>query len=324
MLKCTSTIRKFTLLMNCIRTSLTFAATSRAISDYKGVLHCDGYDYEELVDEILEAPLSEPFFKRRMKKISRPDGFIFRGILGLDFFATPELLYSNMKSTLQLIKPRPSVFMNSDIPNVSLGIIDCSLYTRCIAPKDDYHTKRTEMLAYTSVEFNYLETLAKTFIIPPKQNQFIHENIFNKAAVRRIDIALNTNSAFTGSHSQKPFRYQQFDLRQIRIPRGSQPIVDFEAADNCRPYITTMKAMNFKDHIPSVPIDNFKDHYVLVFYLTSMQDAIEDCPYPELVGDPLRLELNIFPLERVTELILLGERISSVAVDMFGVVGKTI
>ena len=134
-----------------------------------------------------------------------------------------------------------------------------------------------------------------------------------------------TNSAFTGSHTENPFWYQQFDLKQIRILRGGQPIVDFEAADNCRLYATIMKAMNFQDDIPSIPIDNFKDHNVLVFDLISMQDATENCHYPELVGEPLRLELNFtFPREHVTELIVLGERMSSVAVDKFGVVGKNI
>ena len=175
------------------------------------------------------------------------------------------------------------------------------------------------------VEFNYLETLAKTFIIPANQNQFIQENIFNNAPVRRIAIAMNTNSAFTGSLTESPFWYQQFDLRQIRILRVGQPIVDFDAADICRLYVTTMKAMNFQDDIPSIPIDNFKDHYVPVFDLTSMQDATENCYYPELVGEPLRLELNFtFPLEHVTELIVLGERMSLLAVDKFGVVGKPI
>ena len=83
--------------------------------------------------------------------------------------------------------------------------------------------------------------------------------------------------------------------------------------------------MNFPDDIPSIPIDNFKEHYVLVFDLTSMQDATESCHYPELVGEPLRLELNfIFPLEHVTDFIVLGKRMSSVAVDKFGVVGKNI
>ena len=47
--------------------------------------------------------------------------------------------------------------------------------------------------------------------------------------------------------------------------------------------------MNFHDDIPSIPMDDFKDHYVLVFDLTSMQDATEKCHYPELFAEPLRL-----------------------------------
>ena len=104
---------------------------------------------------------------------------------------------------------------------------------------------------------------------------------------------MNTNSAFTGSFTVNPFWYQQFDLKQIRILIGGQPIVDFDIADNCRLYVTTMRAMNFQDAIPSIPIDDFKDHYVLVFDLASMQDATENCHYLELVGEPVRLELNL-------------------------------
>ena len=140
--------------------------------------------------------------------------------------------------------------MISDNPNVSLGIVDCSLYTRNIALKDDYHKKQMDMFAYTPVEFNYFETLTKTFIIPARQKQFIQENIFNNAPVRRIAIAMNTNFAFTGFYTEDPFWYHQFDLRQIRILRGGQPIVDFEGGDNCRYSVTTMKAMKFQDDIP--------------------------------------------------------------------------
>ena len=70
-----------------------------------------------------------------------------------------------MKVRLQLVRARPIFYMISDKPKVSLGILDCSLYTRRIALKDDYHKKRMDMLAYASVEYNNLETLAKTFII---------------------------------------------------------------------------------------------------------------------------------------------------------------
>ena len=60
-----------------------------------------------------------------------------------------------------------------------------------------------------------------------------------------------------------------------------------------------MKAMNFQYDIPSLSIEYFKDHYVLLFDLTSMHDATESFfPYPELVEEPPRLEVNsIVPLE---------------------------
>ena len=206
------------------------------------------------------------------------------GKMGVDFSSIFKLLYPNMKIRLRLIKDRPNFYMGSDNPqlvttpmgsdpNVSLGIIDSSFYTRRIALKDDYHKKRIDMLAYTTVKLKYLETLAKTFIIPARQNQFIQRNLFNNSSTRRIAIAMNTNSAFTGSFTENPFWYQQFDFTQIRIFRGGQPVVDFDAADYCRFYVTTMKAMKFQDDIPPIPIDNFKDHYVLVFDSTSMQDS---------------------------------------------------
>ena len=87
----------------------------------------------------MEAPLSEPFFTWKMKMLSRPEGFMLYGKLGVEFFSTSELLYQTMKIRLRLIRSRPNFYMISDNPNVGFGIVDCSLYTRRIALKDDYH-----------------------------------------------------------------------------------------------------------------------------------------------------------------------------------------
>ena len=172
--------------------------------EYKGALHCEGYDFEEILDEIIEAPLFEPYFTSRMKMLSRPDCFMLYGKLGVDFFSTSELLYLNTKIELGLIRARFNFYMITDNPNVSLGIVDCSFHTRRVALKDDYHKKRLDMLAYT-LESNYLEIIAKTINIPPRENQFIQGNIFNNAPIRRIANAMNTNSACTGSFTENPF-----------------------------------------------------------------------------------------------------------------------
>ena len=191
-----------------------------AISEYKGTLHCDAYDYEEFIDEIMEEPLSEPFFTRRMKMFCRPDEYMLDGKLGVDFFSPSEFLFPNTKT-----RAGADFYMISDKLNISLGNVECSLYTRRIALKDEYHKKRKDTMAYTPVEYDYLETLAKKFNIPARQNQFNQENILNNAPVRRIAIAMNTNSAFAESYTKKPLRNQQFNLRQIRIFRGGQQML---------------------------------------------------------------------------------------------------
>ena len=56
-----------------------------------------------------------------------------------------------------------------------------------------------------------------------------------------------------------------------------------------------------------ITLDFSENHCVLVFDLSSMQNATENWFYPKKLGEPLRLELNFTdPLENVTEIIVLG------------------
>ena len=163
-LRCTSTISNFTIQMDSMRTNLTFPTTSGGLSlNTKKILHCKRFDYEEFLNGIVEAPSSELFITRRMKKLSRPDGFMLYGELHVDFLSTSELLYPNMKIRLRLIRARPNLYMISGNPNVSLGTVDCSLYTRRVALKDDYHKKRMDMLAFHSCGVQLLGNSCRYF-----------------------------------------------------------------------------------------------------------------------------------------------------------------
>ena len=82
-----------------------------------------------------------------------------------------------------------------------------------------------------------------------------------------------------------------------------------------------MKAMNFNEEVLALPNNLFQNHYVLVFDLTSLQDAGENIHYPELSGESIRLEMFFdHPLGNVTEEITLGERMFTVKIDQFGTV----
>ena len=209
-----------------------------------------GYEYEEFPDEIMEAPLYEPFSTRRMTMLSRPDSFMLYGKLGVEFLSTSDLPHPNKKLRLRLIRARPYFYMISDNPNVILGIVHCSPYARRIALTDYYRKKKKGHACLYSCGVPLYGEFRKDFSHSCQTKSIHTKNFFDSAPVRRIAIATNTNSAFTGSYTKVFFWYQQFDLRQIRILRGCEPIVDFDAADNCRFIVTTMKTMNFQDEIP--------------------------------------------------------------------------
>ena len=162
--------------------------------------------------------LSEAFFTRRIKFLSRTHSFKLYDKLGTDFFSTCDLFYPNMKGRLRLIWVGPTFYMISDNPNVSLGNVDCSVYTRRFALRDDCHQKTMDTLVYNSVEINCLETLAKTFINPARQSQLIQENKINNAPIHPIAFAMNSKSALTGSYTEITFSHEQFNLRQLEIP----------------------------------------------------------------------------------------------------------
>ena len=42
--------------------------------------------------------------------------------------------------------------------------------------------------------------------------------------------------------------------------------------------------MQFNEEFPALPIRNFQNHYILIFDMTSLQNAAEQLHYPEFSG----------------------------------------
>ena len=86
-------------------TNRVFPTTLRvAISEYKVILYCEGYDFEANPDDIQDSPLTDPIFSKRLKMLLRSDGLTLYEKMGGDFFTTCELLYPNMKVRIRLIR----------------------------------------------------------------------------------------------------------------------------------------------------------------------------------------------------------------------------
>ena len=124
---------------------------------------------------------------------------------------------------------------------------------------------------------------------------------------------------------KKPFSYQQFHLRELRNIRGRRSNVSFDTNSPCCPYVTALKARQFNKNFPALPIEDFQNHSILVFNLTSLQDAAEQLHYPDFCGESLNLEMFFqFPLDQVTEVIVLGERLSNIQIEQLRTVAKKV
>ena len=188
---------------------------------------------------VMAAPSSEPSFTRRMEWMSRHDGFVLHDKLGFDCFSTSEMQYPSLKVKLELIRARTKFYLITDNQNIILRIFEYLPYTPRVALTDYYHKKRADILAKTFVEYNYLEPVAKTFILPARQHQFIQKKLSKNTAVCRIAYALDRTVL-----SLECTLNIRSDISNLI--RGAQPIVDFHAAHSCCDMLRLCKLTLFK------------------------------------------------------------------------------
>ena len=134
----------------------------------KGILACHGYSFEENPDAFDMYPFTD-----RAKSLGTGITFPLYRRLAINLFTCEKLLLPSTK--VRIKRARPNFYMLSDNPNVSLTIVDCSLFTRRILVAEPNHQYLQWNLEMEPAHHNYMETIARTFIIPSRQNQFIQE-----------------------------------------------------------------------------------------------------------------------------------------------------
>ena len=298
------------------------ALISTEFSGTKGVKesisYCHGYEYEPEPGDFQSAPIAGRFLDASSAIQT------YYGKLAVDLFTCDKLLIPNTNVRIRLIRSRPNFYTLGKVEdNIHAEIVEASLFSRQVAVEEKCLRNIHQGLLREPARYNFSEVLGKTFIIPNGQNQYIQENIFNNAPIRRLALAMNTNTAFTGSRDSNPFHYQKFGLREIKLVRGNQVVVNIDTSDDIRAFVTTMKALKFDEDGPGVPFSDYHNHYVLVFDLTSTQESNVHMFYPDVVGAGLRLELYFSRnLINTVEVIVLGERLSTVFIDKNGAIAK--
>ena len=107
-------------------------------------------------------------------------------------------------------------------------------------------------------------------------------------------------------------------MDEVTVYRNGYPIAGtpFSTGDERRGYMTTVDALAFGYHGHAIPFKNYTNHFLLVFDLTSTQQASNDFPYPELTNAAVSLEFKFsVALPAKTEVFFLGEKASPIHID---------
>ena len=130
-------------------------------------------------------------------------------------------------------------------------------------------------------------------------------------------ICLNTNEAFLGNNRQNPFHLRKFNLEQIYVYRNGLPVADspISTADDKRLYFNTISDLAI-DNGHGISLTEYPNHFVMVFDLTSTQQASHDFIHPELTNCSLSVELKFsVALPNNIEIFNFGEKASTIFVD---------
>ena len=166
-------------------------------------------------------------------------------------------------------------------------IIEANLYVRKMTIADHVLSAIEKTLLKTPAVYRYNEVLPRTFLATRGVHSWRQEDVFSNEPVRRWTIAMSSNQAYIGSNRTTPFHYQKFGLSQFVIYRNGLPIVGTPITTNFekRLYFNALEALDFLDrggHGKS--LSDYQNHFVMVFDLTSTQEASQDFIQSELTN----------------------------------------
>ena len=126
---------------------------------------------------------------------------------------------------------------------------------------------------------------------------------------------------------QNPFHVQNLYLEQIFFYRNELPVADspISTTDNKRLHNNTISDLAYIDNRHGISLSDYPNHFIMVFDLTSTQQASHDFIHPELSNCSISIELKFSAaLPTNIEIFIFGEKASTIFVDTARRVSKII
>ena len=283
-------------------------------------LACQGYYYEDNPSGIDGANGQAEDVAESKRIVAASTEFRLFGKIACDFLSCDKHLISGVTIRLSLRRsPNDFVIMSEHRDkHYRVETTEANLYVLKLTATDFVLSSIEKTLLKTTAKYNNIEVLPRNFLATTGVQSWRQEDVFAKEPVRRMILAMSSNTAYLGSNRTNPFHYQKFQLNAIIVYRNGLPIAGtpVSTTDNKRIYYNTLEALDFvfnKSH--GISLANYHNNYIMAIDLTSTQEASHDFIHPELTNCTISVELKFdAPLGENLELLFMGERASTVYV----------
>ena len=281
----------------------------------KTSLACQGYQFENKPDALPTATENA-----RKAACHNSAEIHYYGRVAVDFFTCDRQLLNGVTLRIAFRRSPDDFIVHSDVgtKHYKVHIIEANLYVRKMTVNDNIIGSIERTLMKSPAIYPYFETVSKTFLASTGQYGWKQEDIFAREPIRRMAICMATNSAFVGHNRTNPFHYQKFDLNQISIYRNGLPVADspISTVNDKRLYFNTLSDLAYIDNGHGIGLEDYPHHFVMVFDLTSTQQASHDFIHPELTNASIAVELKFTnPLPDNIEIFIVGEKASTIYID---------
>ena len=242
------------------------------------------------------------------------------GKVAVDFFSCEKHLISGVTMRISFRRSQDDfVIMSEDgAKHYKVKIDEANLFVRKMTVSDNVVGAIEKTLLKTPAMYRYNEVISKAFLATAAQQSWKQEDIFTKEPIRRLIIAMSASAAFIGTNTENPFSYRKFGLNEITVYRNGFATAGtpMSTRDDKRLYFNSMGALAFIENGHGISLADFPRHYIMVFDLTSTQEATHDFIHPELTNSSLSVELKFgAALANNIEILFLGEKCSTVYID---------
>ena len=136
--------------------------------------------------------------------------------MACDFLSCDKHLISGVTIRLSRRRFPNDLVIMSEQPNkhYQVQITEANLFVRKMTVTDYVPSSIEKTLLKTLAIYNYIEVLPRTFLATTGVQSWRQEDVLPKEPVRRIILAMSSNTATLGTNRTNPFHYQKFQLNE--------------------------------------------------------------------------------------------------------------